>query len=493
MPLLMRFITKLSLTLIFILSSQLLTLMAQPATYALTRPFAQTDLVEAYEGLEKPFNISVNIQFTVWQLKGDTRAKNLANEKQKEDSLLATFPKESYEVRYFNLTQDKNVDIETRKAFLYDWINQTAEAEQTAQWLTQMADYLYQNADIERAKRLNTKALQKNNQYIPALRLQIQLDFESQYISSVLENAEKILNIAPGDKDALLFQLQIQTLMKFMMEGEATYTINESYIKQAIEKYPKEPYYKNLQNAIQTFALFYEVIAEVFGNDDKNENDDDFNIKQLKKVSSKHQTQLDELKSYFQKRNKKELAENGVGDNILGFLSFLEGNAKQATKHYQKALKKDPEIIDAYNSLAFIAYSESQYPQAIQYIEDKIKATQNANEDDYLLLIGLAYEMQNQKQMFEYIQKAQKAYPQSLELLTVFAQMEAEFADLDKALTYIKNAEEISTQNSRLQHLKGILYLRKGNAEEAHFALQSAMLMDNEAAHELLKKWIVKK
>ncbi len=94
--------------------------------------------------------------------------------------------------------------------------------------------------------------------------------------------------------------------------------------------------------------------------------------------------------------------------NKMGITEFEMDHFREASKHYQRAIKLDHQYSDAYNNLGVIYYIHKKYDKAIKEYQKAIEIRQDAAS--YYSNLGSAY---FSKKEFE---KASIAYNQALQL-----------------------------------------------------------------------------
>ncbi|MFQ6040555.1 MAG: tetratricopeptide repeat protein [Candidatus Poribacteria bacterium] len=169
----------------------------------------------------------------------------------------------------------------------------------------------------------------------------------------------------------------------------------------------------------------------------------------------------------------------------LGTVYLRQRDFPKAVSHYQQALKYDPNAVNAYYNMGFIATKVGRLDKAIEFYKEVLKRQPDMSEAHYLL--GKIYE---ERKRYEH---AEKEYKRAIELeptaayayerlahlygltLTPALSQRERGQKLDQALRFAKKAVELQPDSAAyLNTLSWLYYLRQDYAR-AEQAIQKAL------------------
>ncbi len=161
----------------------------------------------------------------------------------------------------------------------------------------------------------------------------------------------------------------------------------------------------------------------------------------------------------------------------LGKIYLRQKESSTAIRHYQQALKSDPDLVEAYYNMALIAVREGRLDEAVEYYEAVLQRKPNMAEAHYL--VGKIYTEQKQ------YEKAESAYQRAIEIMPSFADAYERLAylygiwgrHLDEALELSKKAVELQPNSAvYLNTLSWLYYLDKDYVRAFEAIKKASML-----------------
>jgi tetratricopeptide (TPR) repeat protein len=178
---------------------------------------------------------------------------------------------------------------------------------------------------------------------------------------------------------------------------------------------------------------------------------------------------------------------------ILARVEFAQAEFSQAFEDLQKALASDPKNVDALYYLSLTARELSQ--------RESQRLFSLAPDSDLVhrLLGEAALTAGNESEAEEEFQKALKANPRSIEVLTELAELKRSQMKFDEATTYYTKAEQFDPSNYEIAYGLGVCYtytqeypraiewLQKAvalapDSAESRFALGEALIQNGQSA-----------
>ncbi len=161
---------------------------------------------------------------------------------------------------------------------------------------------------------------------------------------------------------------------------------------------------------------------------------------------------------------------------ILARAEFAQAEFPQAFENLRKALAADPKNIDALYYMSLTARELSQ--------RESQRLFALAPDSDFVhqLLGEAALIADNKNEAEEEFQKALKANPRSIEVLTELAELKRSQAKFDEAIAYYTQAEQIDHSNYESAHGLGVCYTYTQDFPRAIEWLQKAVALAPDSA-----------
>jgi len=154
-------------------------------------------------------------------------------------------------------------------------------------------------------------------------------------------------------------------------------------------------------------------------------------------------------------------------NNLLGLTYFKEGNYDSAEIYFQRAIRIDSQYATGYLNLGAIYAMRELYPKAREYYEKAISISPD-QAAGYYSLATLCFQLNDKEQGLNYLKKGLELDPNYLEehpealaglpmrgsaladLYFNFAKVFASRGEVDRAVEYLKKAQENGFKNWKL-------------------------------------------
>lgn len=160
----------------------------------------------------------------------------------------------------------------------------------------------------------------------------------------------------------------------------------------------------------------------------------------------------------------------------LGLLDTKQQKFKDGIKHLQKASDLDPENMQAKLVLAFCHEKSGHPKKAIEQYE-QVLASNPSELALYEKIAQLYDELQSPEKTTELFLALLEKNPQNTAACTAAAFYLYRNGQYDKALETIKKAAKLSSPDTTLEYLKGIIFLEANRPEEAITAFKNAVTL----------------
>ncbi len=157
----------------------------------------------------------------------------------------------------------------------------------------------------------------------------------------------------------------------------------------------------------------------------------------------------------------------------LGLINRMLGRYPQAESHFKRALKLDPENVDAANWLAGLLGSQGRLEEERLMLDQAL----SFNQFDQLLNLAMADNELRRGEFdagMERLQRLRQIYPDHSLLLRTLASWAAANGRHDQAHTHLVQALLLSPDEPVSQVMLGHLYLRWGEVERAEQVIEKA-------------------
>lgn len=161
----------------------------------------------------------------------------------------------------------------------------------------------------------------------------------------------------------------------------------------------------------------------------------------------------------------------------LGMEVFKEGDTEKAKEIFQDVLKEEGDrvFVPTHLAMAEVLYSQGKVPEAIDYLEGVFKRTGS------LLLLArleeILLERSSPSRLIEIYRDALERWPENEILKFFMAKLYFRLEMLDDAMAILSEIDEERIPHTR--KIKGMIYLRRGQTEDAATEFRKALDMKN--------------
>ena len=168
---------------------------------------------------------------------------------------------------------------------------------------------------------------------------------------------------------------------------------------------------------------------------------------------------------------------NWLIENNYGMVLEENGKAKEATQHYEEAIKINPELSVPHLNLANNLYrlgdfseAEKHYKETIEVSTDKEVTAKTHNR------LAFIYQMQRKNsKAIKHYKEALRIKPDEVKALNNLAILYAQIGDFTSAATNFNRALEISPQDEETLNNLGLLSVKTGNVNKGILYFKEAL------------------
>ena len=157
------------------------------------------------------------------------------------------------------------------------------------------------------------------------------------------------------------------------------------------------------------------------------------------------------------------------------FLTRL-GNFKEAERCFTKAIKLNPNDSVLWANKGFMHYQIDQYEKALECYDKACKLEENVH--NYVAMSNVYVDINDLVNAEECLKKAGEIDGEDIEYLTAMGHLMMYLEELDESLRYWDKILKIDSNQAEIWLFKGIVYLMKGNEDDAIECIDNAAEID---------------
>jgi tetratricopeptide (TPR) repeat protein len=249
-----------------------------------------------------------------------------------------------------------------------------------------------------------------------------------------------------------------------------------------------------LVQAVQNNDLLVPLEKEVFGKTNPHQPLEK-RIQQLERTlhqpplpKASPQYRLDRLYALHQAQISQQAQQAAIKAYNRGIDEANAGHYEAAINAYQEALRRNPDLLEAYNNLGNLLEHLQRYPEAIQIYERALKQPPKPSAHQALLHrnLGILYEKvgQVEKALVGYRQYLKLSPQPDLTIANIVHQYDRQHREAGQAADYVQEVRYTARGDS-------LLWDRRLNPIPVYIALEEDQVPFLEALHESLKAWEV--
>lgn len=159
-----------------------------------------------------------------------------------------------------------------------------------------------------------------------------------------------------------------------------------------------------------------------------------------------------------------------------GIYYINDGNITMAEQRLKKALKKDPNLVEALNGMGIVCLNKRRFDEAVKYFRRVIRLNHKAYDAyNYLgVIFSETGKYELAKENFLVAANAEK-YMTPENAYANLAMLELKRNKLDNALRYVEKGMESNKTFPHLYNVKGVIFENRGEFKKALFYYEKAL------------------
>jgi|Deesub1362A_J573_1020465.scaffolds.fasta_scaffold00013_77 Flp pilus assembly protein TadD len=180
--------------------------------------------------------------------------------------------------------------------------------------------------------------------------------------------------------------------------------------------------------------------------------------------------------------------ENYMAHSKLATVLLADGRLKEATVHFNEALRIKPDLLEAQYNLGNVLVAEGRFEEAVDSYYRALKIRPGFRMAHIALGKTLA-RLKRYKEAQAYLARVSGTEPDSEKVQILMGNILLQYGNLDDAIYYYSKALQINPEHFETQNNIGVAFYKQGKFEKAieHFSKALALRPDSEKARANLR------